>query len=785
MKLLKTLIAANEEWLLRRVLTYAKRHGYTAFSSTLQEPWRESICGFSGPMLDILDASDEPMELTCGADYAHEAIARFAVREAKLHRERGVPLGMFLGLGKYYRQAYLDLVTGEGYAPDRLEHYRLFIQRFFDHLEIAFCTEWAVFGDVDLLQEAHTKNRELTNEKNKYLTIVESLCSPVILLDNEGRIANLNHAAASLFNASARTGEGYYSQLYYPLLDRQLDILLQATRKSGNRTLELETVLGTREFEVRAQPLLDVSEKFIGTVVMLSDISDYLNAKRQADAANRAKSTFLATMSHEVRTPITGILGIGRLLKEGPLDAMQAGYVDALISSGEVLQTLVNDVLDYSKFESGEVEVECLPLHLAEMLERVVGLVRASAQDRCVRLALEVDPGLPSRVLGDQGKIGRILLNLVTNAVKYTSAGSVTVSARPSETGVRYAVADTGVGISAEMQARLFEPFIRAASTQPNPASGTGLGLAICKRLAAIIGGEIGFESCEGQGSTFWLEMPLVEAADAPAGPPIPVDAKPVPALRLLLVEDNAVNRLVIEGTLARQGHRVQVVDSGEAALEAVDADRFDLILMDIRMRGIGGLEAIAQIRAHPDPAIAAVPILVLTADLASTEQKSCLDAGADGVLEKPFELSSLSRAMARCLNRNAAFDKADWPPPMPRDDVLDEEVIRQHLQALGAERTQAIVETFHRTTPGLMKKIEYAAEGGDLPRMSTLAHSLKSAAGNVGLMHLRQAAANLEGAAKARRIRGLSQAVEEVRCDFDRSLTALSSATVKALLQT
>ena len=279
--------------------------------------------------------------------------------------------------------------------------------------------------------------------------------------------------------------------------------------------------------------------------------------------------------------------------------------------------------------------------------------------------------------------------------------------------------------------------------------------------------------------------MPLVEAADTPAGPPKPVDAEPAPALRLLLVEDNAVNRLVIEGTLARQGHRVQVVGSGEAALEAVDIDRFDLILMDIRMRGIGGLEAIARIRAHSDPDIATVPILVLTADLASTQQKSCLDAGADGVLEKPFEPSSLDRAMVRCLNRNPPSDKADAPPPKPRDDVLDEDLIRQHLQELGAERTRTIIETFHRTTPGLMQEIEHAAEGGDLPLLCTLAHSLKSAAGNVGLTHLRQAAANLEDAAKAGATRGLSLAVEEVRCDFDRSLTGLTSATVKALLRT
>lgn len=795
---LRDLIAANEAWLVKRVLGYAKRHGYTRFSSTLAEPWRESICGFSEPLLRILKDSALPLELPAGTDYLNESIVEFAVKEARLHRKRGIPLGLFLGLTKYYRQAYLDLIAEKSYPGQEQGRDHLLIERFFDHVEIALCSGWTAVGASEQLEEAQANNRSLTNEKNKYLTILESLKDPVVLVDDHGQIENLNHAAAALFGETAVPGQGYYGRQRYALLERQLDGLLDKENPLERFEYALETKQGQREFEVKAQRMLDVSEKFIGTVLVLSDITEYKRAKRQADLASRAKSTFLATMSHEIRTPITGILGIARLLQDGPLTAAQAEYVEALVSSGEVLSALVNDVLDYSKIEADAVEVENAAFDLRDLVRQVVKLVAAPAEAKGLALTAAVEEILPARIVGDEAKIRRILLNLATNAVKFTPAGSVAISARRVGTAIRFVVADTGIGIPEDAQRDLFTPFVQhpapgaptgsvptgSAPTSSAPMGGTGLGLAICRKLARAMGGDIGFESRPGTGSSFWFEYLLVPASDAASSDPAGVAARHHRDLRVLLVEDNEVNKLVTEGFLQRDGHRVQVVDTGETAIAALMSNGSDLVLMDIRMGGMGGLEAIRRIRALPDPEAASVPILVLTADLATTQEKSCLDAGADGVQGKPFGPADLRAAIAQCLSK-AGQRTAAINVQTPRPDmILDETVIRRHRTVLGPERARLIVETFHSTAPTTVDAIRQAARQGDAARVSDLAHSLKSAAGNIGLLRLEETAQILEKAATAESPTAWIDTVERVSSDFDRSVDALKGTAVADLLR-
>ena len=781
---LKELITANEDWLVRRILAYAKEHGYTRFSSTLEEPWRESICGFSEPMLRVLeDQGDAPPDLGAETDFVSEPLAAFAVLEAQRHRERGIPLELFLGLVKYYRQAYLDLIVEQGFERDEQERYRLFIERVFDHLEIAFCSEWLTVGEAGLLDEAHRKNRLLTNEKNKYLTIFESLTDPVILVDGEGRIENLNHAAASLFGSAAVPGQGYYAAQDYPLLERQIGELIERDSLATRVARTLDTQQGPRSFEVKRQRLLDVSEKFIGTVLILSDVTEYRQAKQQADSASRAKSAFLATMSHEIRTPITGILGICSLLKDEPLTATQAEYLKALVSSGEILLALVNDVLDYSKIEAEAVEVAFADFALRDLVEQVVDLVAAAARERALEVSVRIEEGLPERITGDQTSSRRILLNLVTNAVKFTPSGSVTVAVARSRAGIRFSVADTGVGIPEDIKPQLFEPFTQNGGSSGAEAGGTGLGLAICKKLATAIGGAIGFESREGVGSTFWFEFPLIEA-ESQAAAAEPAGLPPLPPLSVLLVEDNEVNRLVTEGFLERDGHETRVVESGEAALAALAAERADLVLMDVRMPGIGGLEAIRAIRALDDPETAAVPILVLTADLATTQEKSCLESGADGVLGKPFQPAALQAAMAQCLAKPEARRPAEGngPPQDPLQRVLDEAVIIDHRRQLGPERAKRILEAFHLSAPGTLDAIKEAAGRGDAARVSDLAHALKSAAGNLGLLRLREAADRLEAVSRHDRPAALAEAVEQASGAFELSIEALESPEIADL---
>lgn len=784
MNTLRDLIARSEDWLVGRVLVYAKRHGYTQFSSTLAQPWRESVCGFSQPLLQALAKTDEPEELAVDTDYVHEPVADFALSEARLHRERGVPLSLFLGLAKYYRQAYLDLILEQAYSGVDQERYRLFVERFFDHIEIAFCTEWSAIREAELLAEVQTKNRLLTNEKNKYLTILESMTDPVILVDEQGGIENLNFAAAVLFDEKAVPGQGYYADRRYPLLESQLDRLVGTNSPAKRLEHRIDTVQGSREFDVKAQPMLDVSEKFLGTVLVLSDVTEYKRAKQQADAASLAKSTFLATMSHEVRTPITGILGIARLLQDGPLTDIQARYVAALMSSGEVLLALVKDVLDYSKIEAGTTVAENRDFDLRESLEQVGGLGAAAAAERGLAFTIEVEDDLPARIVGDEAKIRRILMNLITNAVKFTSGGSVTVSLFCAGPFIRCSVADTGIGISQEARPRLFQPFFQHLLAGDVQSGGTGLGLAICKKLVSAIGGEIGFESSEGNGSTFWFQFPFSKADAASTSSPAPLALPSLPALRVLLVEDNAVNKLVTEGFLERDGHQVLVADSGESALETLAAEPVDLVLMDVRMQGMGGLAAIARIRSLDDPGKASVPILVLTADLATTQEQTCLESGADDVLGKPFDPSDLQGAIARCLGKAEERRAAGFPSSPDRGEVFDKAVIVTHCNVLGAERAGRIVDAFHASAPVTMDAIRQALERGDVTEVSDLAHALKSAAGNLGLERLRQTADRLETTARSRKPTDLAQAVEQISNDFDLSVAALQALDLKELLR-
>ncbi|WP_422368165.1 ATP-binding protein [Pelagibius sp.] len=784
MNTLRDLIANSEDWLVERVLVYAKRHGYTQFSSTLAQPWRESICGFSQPLLWALEKTDEPDELAVGTDYAQEPIAGFALSEARLHRERGVPLSLFLGLTKYYRQAYLDLILEQAYSSADQERYRLFVERFFDHIEIAFCTEWSAIREAELLADVQSRNRLLTNEKNKYLTILESMTDPVILIDEDGGIENLNFAAAVLFDEKAVPGQGYYADQCYPLLESQLDRLVGTNNPGRRFEHSIDTAQGPREFDVKTQPMLDVSEKFVGTVLILSDVTEYKRARQEADAASLAKSTFLATMSHEVRTPITGILGIAHLLQDGPLTDVQSRYVAALISSGEVLLALVNDVLDYSKIEAGTPVAENRDFDLSESVEQVCNLGAAAAGERGLKFTIDIEDDLPARIKGDEAKVRRILLNLVTNAVKFTPEGSVTVSLYRVGSFLRCSVTDTGIGISRQARPKLFQPFVQHPPADDVQSGGTGLGLAICKKLASAIGGEIGFESREGSGSTFWFQFPLSKADAVSIPSQVPGEQPPLSALRVLLVEDNAVNKLVAKGFLERDGHQALVVDSGEAALETLSAEPVDLVLMDVRMRGMGGLAAIGKIRSLDDPKKASVPILVLTADLATTQERACLESGADNVLGKPFDPSGLRDAIARCLARAKERRAADSPFPADQGKVFDKAVIARHRDALGTERTRRIVDAFHDSVPVTMDAIRQAVERGDVSEVSDLAHALKSAAGNLGLERLRHSANALETTAGTQNPTELTQAVEQICDDFDLSVAALQAPDLEDLLR-
>ena len=582
------------------------------------------------------------------------------------------------------------------------------------------------------IQSVIVERESLENLGKTNSLILESLGEGIYGVGLDGNIIFMNREAEKMLGYTLADLDGKHSHevFHYAKPDGSkyvsTDCRIYATSRDGRVRRVADEVFWKKggtpvPVEYIATPIVK-DGKLAGAVVAFSDITERLRAAKEleaarvaAEAANRAKSEFLATMSHEIRTPMNAIIGMGELLEETKLDREQEQYVRVFKSAGESLLDLINDVLDFSKIESGRIDLEEADFDLEDLVGKTCEFLALRAHKKGIELNYELHEDVPCAVKGDPVRVRQVLVNLLGNAIKFVEKGEIFLHVSRREAaggpGLVFSVKDTGIGIPADKLASIFDSFTQADSSTTRKYGGTGLGLSISKKLARLMGGDILVESAPGRGSTFYFTVNLKESAErracAPAAAP-----EELKGLNALIVDDNATNRLILKELLLKWGMTVAEAESGQAGLEAAGKARaagapFQLLLLDYFMPGMDGIEMARQLKENPG--VFAGIILMLTSDSRGSDVTRAKQMGISEYLVKPVKKRELKDAILLAIGKSRPAPRAE----PAGDTALTAEMLPKArlLLADDAEDNRTLVKAFLKASP---LAIETAVNGAE-----------------------------------------------------------------------
>ncbi|MBD2783916.1 aerobic respiration two-component sensor histidine kinase ArcB [Xenorhabdus sp. DI] len=499
-------------------------------------------------------------------------------------------------------------------------------------------------------------------------------------------------------------------------------------------------------FELRKVPFYDRVGKRHGLMGFGRDITERKRYQDALENASRDKTTFISTISHELRTPLNGIVGLSRILLDTDLTPEQSKYLETIHVSAITLGNIFNDIIELDKIERRKIQLDNQPIDFTGFmtdLENISGLL---AQPKGIKFVLEPEQPLPAKVLTDGTRLRQILWNLISNAVKFTPKGEIKVRIwREEGERLLFEVTDSGIGIPADELEKIFAMYYQVKdSAGGRPATGTGIGLAVSKRLAQSMGGDIVVKSTLGKGSCFTLSVIAPAIGEQPEGQ-VEQETMPLPALNILLVEDIELNVIVARSVLEKLGNSVDVAMNGHDALAMFDPDEYDLVLLDIQLPDMTGLDIARQL--HQRYASQSLPPLIaLTANVLK-DKKEYLDAGMDGVLNKPLSVKELTTVIEKYWGKGAESENVlPEVDMMNRDEErLDTEMLNQYIELVGAKMIADNLAIFETMMPGYLALLDSNMTARDQKGITEEAHKIKGAAGSVGLRHLQQLAQQIQ----------------------------------------